>query len=309
MTSHKVTVLTKDKHFNAKYSKVTDHVRTYNSQNLYTFSLSSILENNTDVIEKFSDSIKKRGFAFVKLPINLVKRIDTCVDDIEEFFSYSSSYKSQFLKKPVFGYFSAKHKESFRFLTGQRMSEHQIPGNFGEIISLINLTDKIMFRLSVLCSKYLFPNIMAQSKTHNIPLFDYDKYWAMFDITKYHNDGSRQGLNCEEHYDPGLLSMHLRSTQPGLQLKDETGRWINPPADKSIAIVWAGDVATKINPMICHGVHRVINIKENIGKPRIALWHEICTAQQEHTELLLTKKRYLSDIEGISGIPISKSGV
>lgn len=315
--SHKVSPKTAPGRITSKVTskvvpKTTTDVKvkmnSYDPRKMYVFSLSSLLEDKPNSVEKFSDSIKIRGFAFVSLPPELVECVDRCVDEIEEFFAHGSRYKSQFLKKPIFGYFDTSHKESFRFLTGQRLSEHTIPRNFDEIQKLIDLTDKTMYRLSCICSKYLFPNIITQAKLYDIPLFNYDNYWAMFDITKYHNDGTRQRLNCEEHYDPGLLSMHLRSTRPGLQLKDETGQWITPPSDKNIAIVWAGDVATQINPKIHHGVHRVVNIKEDVGKPRIALWHEICTASQEHIEMMKTKKRYLSEIEGGSGIPISKSG-
>src|SRR5690606_10543256 len=129
------------------------------------------------------------------------------------------------------------------------------------------------------CSKYLFPNIKNDGSKNQIPLFFKDNKWGMLDITKYMNDNSKIGMNCDEHYDPGLLSIHYRSTQPGLQLKDEYGRWINPPSDKRITIIWAGDIATKINPLIKHGHHRVLNLNSN--KPRIALWYEICTSKQE----------------------------
>lgn len=162
-----------------------------------------------------------------------------------------------------------------------------------------------MFRLTLACN--LFPDIITQSKKYSIPLFDYQKPWGMFDITKYYNDGTRKTLNCEPHFDPGLLSLHLRSTEPGLQLQDENGNWINPPNNPKVGIIWAGDVATKINPQIKHGVHRVQNLPDSIGKPRIAIWHEICTKAQEHTELIETKKESLSYDEGVTGIPTSKS--
>jgi isopenicillin N synthase-like dioxygenase len=259
------------------------------------------------VIKRFSDSIKLRGFAFVSLPPDLVSDIDQSVTEIKQFFDKSSELKSKFLKNPVFGYFDTTHKESFRFLTGQRLPEHRIPSTFKYIESVIHQADKIMFRLSLACAENLFPNIITQAKKHQIPLFDYQKPWGMFDITKYHNDGSRtrsgKTLNCEAHFDPGLLSLHLRSTEPGLQLQDENGKWINPPTDPKVGIIWAGDIATKINPLIRHGVHRV----QTLGKPRIAIWHEICTEAQEHKELIETKKEVLSYDEGLTGIPTSKS--
>ena len=179
----------------------------------------------------------------------------------------------------------------------------------------------------------LFPYINEHAKSLDIPLFKEKDKWAMFDIAKYHNDGKRQKINCEEHFDPGLLSLSLRSTQPGLQLKDENGKWIKPPFAKDIAILWTGDAAVKFNPTLKRGYHRVINGELNV--PRIAMWHEICISSQEHKELISKpepekviereakkqKVEYELDpkkqnikieldpkkFEGDSGIPMSKS--
>ena len=279
----------------------------YDPKKLYILSLSQILQNNPQSIYRFSNAIKTRGWVFVSLPPKLVSNVDQSIDEVKQFFAHDTHQKKYFLKKPVFGYFDTTHKESFRFLTGQRLSEHQIPQNFNKIKSLINVSDKIMYKISILCSESLFPNIIAQGKKHHIPLFSSSKYWGMFDITKYYNDGTRKEINCEAHYDPGLLSLHLRSTEPGLQLQDENGKWINAPTDPNVGIIWAGDVATKINPQIHHGMHRVLNLKKSVGKPRIALWHEICTEAQEHTELINTKIDKLAALESLSGIPTSKS--
>jgi isopenicillin N synthase-like dioxygenase len=281
---------------------------TNNYKNVQIYPLLSILNGDPNTIEKFSDSIKKCGFAFVTLPSNLVQKIDKCVTIIEDFFLQNINYKKHFFKKPIFGYFNANHKESIRFLTGIRLEEHIIPENFIPIINLIKLIDNIMFKLCMKSKKYLFPNIIEQAKIKKIPLFYSENYWGMFDFTKYNNlEQRRNGLNCNPHYDPGLLSIHLRSTQPGLQLKDENNKWIIPPNDKNIAIIWAGDIATKINPKIKHGVHRVVTNNSNSKIPRIALWHEICTEMQEHTELMHTKTIDLAKKEYSTGIPLSKS--
>jgi hypothetical protein len=286
--------------------KTTDPI-VYDPKKLYILSLTQILQNNPESIRRFSSAIKTRGWVFVSLPPKIVSNVDQSLVEIKQFFAHDTHQKKKFLKKPVFGYFDTTHKESFRFLTGQRLAEHLIPQNFNKIKDLINISDKIMYKISILCSDSLFPNIMTQAKKHNIPLFSSSKYWGMFDITKYYNDGSRKEINCEAHFDPGLLSIHLRSTEPGLQLQDENGKWINAPCDPKIGIIWAGDVATKINPQIHHGIHRVLNLKNSIGKPRIALWHEICTEAQEHTELINTKIDKLAALEALSGIPTSKS--
>lgn len=281
----------------------------YDPTKPYAFSLAGMLNNDVDIIEKFCDSLKRRGYAYVRLQKDVVKKIDDCVATIDDFFSSGVLYKERFSKEPIFGYMNAIHKESFRMITGDRLSEHNFPKGFESVVEFAKFSDGLMYKLSILCSKFLFPKIITSAKIHSIPLFDANNSWGMLDTTKYQNDGSKIGMNCDEHYDPGLLSIHYRSTQPGLQLKNEYGKWVNPPLDKSIAIVWAGEVATVINPKIKHGVHRVINNSTKTNKnPRIALWYEICTSYQEHVELIgKSKRESLVEKEHSTGIPISKT--
>ena len=127
----------------------------------------------------------------------------------------------------------------------------------------------------------------------------------MFDIAKYYNNCNRI-INCNEHYDPGLLSLSLRSTQPGLQLKDEFGKWIIPPHRNDVAILWTGDMANKINPILKKGIHRVIR-PNGLDKPRISIWYEICIEKQEHTDLLKNGKINPYKLEGKTGIPMTKT--
>lgn len=269
--------------------------------------LSLILGNNDDEIKKFCNTIKKKGFAFVKLSPNMVKHIDLCVNIINNFFQQDIEYKESFFKKPIFGYFNAMHKESFRLLTGERINEQLMPNTeFKEINKLAHISDEIMYKLCMNCSKYLFPNIIDDAKKYDIPLFFETGKWGMLDFTKYFNNNTKNGLNCNAHADPGLLSIHYRSTQYGLQLFDyETKVWINPPNNKYIATIWAGNVAGTIsNKSIAPGYHRVA--KNFSNQPRIAIWYEVCTSKQERTDLFSKKKEMLSKKEHKTGIPSSK---
>lgn len=278
-------------------------------------TLLSILEGNDNAIKNICKSLINRGYAFIILPDFLIKEIDNLMVIINNFFDKELEYKTPFFKKPMFGYFDVGHKESFRLFTGSRIQENIYPYQFDKIQNFAQYIDKIMYSLSLLLSPYIFPNLINKSKELDIPFFNGSQSWAMFDITKYYNDGSRKEINCLEHYDPGLLSLSLRSTEPGLQLKNEHGNWINAPTNKNIAMLWAGNAATQINPKIKPGIHRVINpvadplnnvIKKN---PRIAIWYEICASYQEHKELLNDKTEKARKLEDLTGIPMSKSGI
>ncbi len=268
----------------------------------YIISLELLMKRDNDAIQKVNESLETRGYAFIRLSRDLVSEIDNCLLPIESFFGSSSQYKKTFFKAPIFGHFAVKHKESFRILTGNRLNEQSYPQNFGDIKKLVQKADKIMYAVS----QPLFPHIIGNAKKLDIPFFDVlskNGQWGMFDIAKYHNDGTRVELNCKEHYDPGLLSLSLRSTEPGLELKDEFGKWIKAPHDKTIAVLWVGKAGTIANPKFKPGVHRVVNPKIP-GRPRIAIWHEICTSAQEHRELL--EKKLAKNIQNSTGIPMSK---
>lgn len=275
-------------------------------QKTYVMQLTSILENDKDSINYISESLQTRGYAFVRLPPDLVKKIDECTFTIERFFSDSLLYKKIYFREPIFGYFNVNHKESFRLLTGSRLNEYSMPYSSNEIKDLVQTVDQIMYIISVFLGPTLFPDLFNNANKLNIPFFNMRKRWGMFDFAKYHNDGSRKGLNCQEHYDPGLLSFHLRSTEEGLQLKDEFGKWIEVPNDKTLAVLWAGKAATQINPKIKPGIHKV---ECATGRPRISMWHEICTEAQEHRELLKDHKQKIAKLyETKTGIPMTKSG-
>lgn len=290
----------------------------------YIIPLTLLLEQNKDAINKVCDALMTRGYSFIRLPSNFVKLIDDCLPLIDSFFSKSVKCKNKFSKDPIFGYFGIDHKESFRLLTGSRLKEHKFPSDFNLVENLVKRTDIIMYRLSIILSSSLFPYFNHYIKTLDIPFYSKNG-WAMFDIARYSNkhdknSAIRDGLNCKEHFDPGLLSLSLRSTQEGLQLKDEHGHWIKPPTDKNIAILWTGKAATIINPKLKPGVHRVSSYTNNFtmfNKPRIALWHEICLAEQEHKELSLSSinkkfKKTAHDAkiyEIKTGIPMTKSGL
>jgi hypothetical protein len=177
-----------------------------------------------------------------------------------------------------------------------------LPNNFNNITSFIKLLDGLMRHISHLLSPTLFPFLKENAAIYDIPLLDSKFPWGMFDITKYHNDGTRKDINCFEHTDPGLLSLHLRSTESGLQLRDENKMWHSVLNTNNIAVLWTGDIANKINQQIKPCVHRVLNT----NKSRIALWYEICTKGQERKELL-NKQREKFERENKTGIPPSKT--
>lgn len=274
--------------------------KQYSPAKNFVIPLNNILKEDKTSIKLVESELCKRGYTFIQMPLGLITKTQNCLKEIDEFFDESLNYKNRYITKPIFGYFGVEHKESFRFLTGDRMKEQKIPEDFKEIKQMISDLDKIMILMTKALSGSLFP------KNIEVPLFNKDKKWGMFDIAKYKNNGKRKEINCIEHYDPGLLSFSICSTEEGLQLKDEFGKWIKPPKDNSIAILWAGDYANKLNKNIKRCVHRVVYPTEK-NKPRIGIWYEVCVVKQEHKELIYDKDDVAHKLEDLTGLPTSKT--
>ena len=264
-------------------------------------SVTAALKGSPIDLSKMAADLKTRGWVCVRLDPQLVSLIDQSTEFADKFFAQSPEYKSRFKKEPMFGYFGVEHKESFRLLTGHRLGEHTFPPESDAVAKLTKVLDKVMHDLTLRLAPELFPNLQSDPRARRIPLTGSVMHkWGMFDITKYHNRNPR--INCNPHSDPGLLSLSVRSTAPGLQLRDELGRWTDAPTDKMVGILWAGAMANKLNPLIKPGVHQVIGFP----RARLALWYEVCVLKQEHTELIGDKKGVSSAFESKTGVPMSK---
>jgi len=106
----------------------------------------------------------------------------------------------------------------------------------------------------------------------------------MLDIAYYLNtmlEGPTD-VNCAPHYDPGLISLSILSTSPGLELQDDNGVWIKGPEKRDIGVVWLGEAAQRASSNhtpLKAAVHRVVYPTEL--NPRLTIWYEVCTSKQE----------------------------
>jgi isopenicillin N synthase-like dioxygenase len=80
-------------------------------------------------------------------------------------------------------------------------------------------------------------------------------------------------IRAQEHADINLITLLVASTQPGLQVKNTKGKWIDVATNPGELIVNTGDMLQE-----CSGgyfpstIHRVINpTKKNKSKPRLSM--------------------------------------
>src|SRR5665647_1261766 len=115
----------------------------------YIIPLNSILQHDKLGIEIVSESLQTKGYAYIKLPENIVQEIDTCLKSIELFFAKSKEQKKKYFKAPIFGYFDVDHKESFRVLTGSRIAEQEFPFELLGLKKFIHTIDQIMYSMTL----------------------------------------------------------------------------------------------------------------------------------------------------------------
>jgi len=224
------------------------------------------------------------------------------INPINTFFSRTLEEKESFQGPGFFGYSNVEHKESFRWLTGSRFEDHQkrLPEEISQMITELTIAmDKIMIDLVTVLAKPLFQtDLLNLAKQCDLPLLlpndSTNKSFGMMDIAHYMNSPQLlaktklpPGINCAPHHDPGLISLSILSTAPGLQLFDPvTGEWLEHTGeDKSVGVIWCGSAAKEVtNGVIKPGLHRVSTYE---GQKRIALWYEVCKRTQEnHNEEL-----------------------
>uniref|UniRef100_A0A7S4N8D6 Isopenicillin N synthase-like Fe(2+) 2OG dioxygenase domain-containing protein n=1 Tax=Paramoeba aestuarina TaxID=180227 RepID=A0A7S4N8D6_9EUKA len=152
-----------------------------------------------------------------------------------------------------------------------------------------------MLHLCTSVSPFLFSSDATEiGKKYNVPMLRSHNHpkaqkggpgegrFGMLDVAYYFNSGSFKLPNCKKHSDPGLLSLSVVSTAPGLQLfKRKSDEWVDAPTGvgNNIAVLWGGTlIETITDGRLKSGIHRVKS-KPN-SPPRLAMWLEcICEFQ------------------------------
>ena len=110
--------------------------------------------------------------------------------------------------------------------------------------------------------------------------------FGVLDVAYYRNQGApphqAAGLNCASHWDPGVYSLSVYSSQPGLEMQAADGRsWVPVNPDGDTLVLWTGNVASQASKKrLKQGIHRVVAPDSFPAPPRMAVWTEIATWDQ-----------------------------
>jgi len=126
--------------------------------------------------------------------------------------------------------------------------------------------------------------------------------YGMLDIVEYFQENKEYVV--APHGDPGLFSLSLKSTCPGLKMLDpETKEWIPVPPDCSV--IWCGATAEECTDGKIKAGWHTVELKDSIN--RITIWYEVCTLDQipkEVQENGFTKKKPMPKMGLLGGMQI-----
>ena len=257
-------------------------------------------EDSTE-IDRLKDELENHGWSFIQLPNEnnqFIDKIDQIQKNLQLFFNRNSKEKSSYESKNTLGYSHINHKEGIRLLTNEHghIKDQSFPDDeFQQTLESV----------AILCHSftYILKRILLKmctstdnSNEESAPL----SQWNMLDIVNYFNHRANSSaqpeigldtteVNCVPHFDPGLFSLSIFSSNEGLQLKDRLkDKWIDAPNYReinhcSIAVLWLGEAASKLtHNTFKTGIHRII-YPQLEHQTRLTIWQEIPTKNQIET--------------------------
>jgi hypothetical protein len=224
-------------------------------------SFSDILSGTAT--EQLYSELTRRGWCFVQLNDELQQFSANCISTVKQFLEEDEAVKKQYSHGTHYGYFDNGSKEGLRVVTGQYLSQLKFPSNVEHsVVPGAKLLDNTAHQMLTRCGKRLFG------------IESVEPIVGMLDVVKYLPSKTSDRVNA--HGDPGLLSLSLGSSSPGLSMLDpETNSWIPVPNDA--AVIWCGSTATELNPEMKIGWHKV-KVEQNCS--RMTLWYEISAKDQ-----------------------------
>ncbi|CAM4840549.1 unnamed protein product [Rotaria magnacalcarata] len=252
-------------------------------------------EDSTE-IKRMETEFELNGWCFVFLPAELIPD-SNLTKELSDFFQLDKR-KSKYLQRlEIYGYAKVNHKEGIKLLSGSYFNKFAnkglVPATLVKPLNYLSqVFDAVTKRLiEVLDQHSVFqqePSLPSLIELAGLPW--HEEYFGMLDIVSYFNmkSGFRppqngqttEEVNCIPHYDPGLLSISILSTNEGLQLKNmPNNEWIDGPLESNIGVIWLGEAASRITQnRLKPGIHRVVYPQES--KPRLTLWYQLCTIEQ-----------------------------
>ena len=219
--------------------------------------------------DKFSDSLKKTGFAVVKPDIDLKPILDDFYREWQIFFSSDTKTRYTHKENSQRGYFpfqseKAKDKNVFDLKEFYHLyDEADIPFGIDQPTRMLAyyleaLGDELLQALDVAMPKNV-------SEGLSCPLIDMikDTEQTLFRVIHYPpilDDVKDDAVRASAHEDINLITLLPAASNPGLQVKTYEMGWYEVPVEPGTIVVNAGDMLQEAtNGYYKSTTHQVVN--------------------------------------------------
>ena len=246
------------------------------------FKIKTVNYLSDDAPNHLVRSLKQTGFAVLKnhpIDKNLINDVYA---NWKAFFSSSAKNDYLFDKEKQDGYFPFK-SENAKGYDQKDLKEFYHIYPWGRYPTEIDENTQLLYDFLLQISEELLGWIDDCSPAHvskkfSVPLADMfeDSEENLLRIINYPplKDVNTHGaIRAQEHEDINLITILVASTQPGLQVKNTSGKWVNVKSNPGQLIINTGDMLQE-----CSGgyfpstVHRVMNPKDgNKHKARLSM--------------------------------------
>ena len=232
--------------------------------------------------ENFAKSLRYTGFAIIKnhpVSENLINKV---YKDWDTFFKSDKKHDYIYDYEKQDGYFPFRSENAYNkeqkdlkeffhiyplwgrypdFISGDTLKLFNILENLGsDLLSLLE-----QFSLNKIKNKYSEPlNKMAEQSSQNLMRVIHYPPIRLSD----HPDAIR----AEAHTDINLITLLVSGSQPGLQVKNKTGQWIDIESEKGQIVINIGDMLQEASSgFFPSTVHRVINPEKSNNLSRYSI--------------------------------------
>ena len=259
-----------------------------------------------DAPKKFVKSLRETGFAVLKNHPLCPELLSEVYANWEDFFNSKAKHDYLFHKVKQDGYFPFQ-SENARGYSDKDLKEFYHIYPWGRYPLEINNKTKLFYEFTLELGGELLDWIDKNSprdvvKKFSIPLSDMieDSQENLLRVIHYpplKDTNTHGAIRAQEHADINLITLLVAATEPGLQVKNINGKWIDIKCNPGELIINTGDMLQECSggyfPSTIHRVMNPSNKRKHI--PRFSMPVFIHPSDEVKLSDKYTAKSYLEE--------------
>ncbi|MGB1068078.1 MAG: isopenicillin N synthase family dioxygenase [Gammaproteobacteria bacterium] len=252
-------------------------------------SLKNLLDNNETALKTLSDALEGHGFFIITDHLIPHKLFDKSYALSEKFFDLDLSIKNSYSYRKNAGArgYTPFGKETALGETVPDLKEfwhhgpvidqsydHRIMENIkvNEIEDFNNVFDDLFKEMNNLGTKLLSSISLTLGLDANFFNTSTDKGNSLLRLIHYPPSNNKNIYRAREHADINLITLLIGANEPGLEVKDKSGKWIPVSSSYEDIVCNIGDMMQLITEKkLKSTLHRVVKYKTDEVKSRYSI--------------------------------------